>query len=273
MECKLDSITVQYEVRGTGTPILMLHGFSCDRHLMMGGMEPVFAERSGWKRIYIDLPGMGATKTAEWIQSTNDMLTVVEQFVDAVLPDTRFVVAGQSYGGYLAQALLAKRPEQIAGMLMICPTAGMAKRDVPPFTVLAKDEAFLRSFDHEDAEEFTSMHVVQDRYNWERFRDEILVGIKAADQEHLERLRQQYDLEPDAGVTEQPYEKPVLIVAGRQDHAVGYRNQWEMAQRYPRASFAMLDRAGHNLHIEQKTLFDALVSEWLDRVAEEQGRT
>jgi len=37
---------------------------------------------------------------------------------------------------------------------------------------------------------------------------------------------------------------------------------------YPRASFVVLDRAGHALSVEQKTLFRALVNEWLDRVEE-----
>ena len=43
-------------------------------------------------------------------------------------------------------------------------------------------------------------------------------------------------------------------------------------ENYPRASFAMLDRAGHNLPIEQEALFTALVSEWVGRVEENPAR-
>jgi hypothetical protein len=39
-------------------------------------------------------------------------------------------------------------------------------------------------------------------------------------------------------------------------------------ESYPRATFAVLDRAGYNLPIEQERLFAALVEEWLDRVEE-----
>jgi hypothetical protein len=35
---------------------------------------------------------------------------------------------------------------------------------------------------------------------------------------------------------------------------------------YPRATFAVLDVAGHNLKMEQPHLFGALMDEWLDRV-------
>jgi hypothetical protein len=33
-------------------------------------------------------------------------------------------------------------------------------------------------------------------------------------------------------------------------------------------TFAVLDKAGHDLQIEQEKLFNALVNEWLDRVEE-----
>ena len=62
-----------------------------------------------------------------------------------------------------------------------------------------------------------------------------------------------------------------MILVGRQDAAVGYRDAWEVLEDYPRGTFAVLDRAGHNLQIEQETLFNALVNEWLDRVEENLG--
>ena len=38
---------------------------------------------------------------------------------------------------------------------------------------------------------------------------------------------------------------------------------------YPRASFVLLDKAGHGLQIEQDILFTETVKEWLDRVVSE----
>ncbi|MFF1355998.1 alpha/beta fold hydrolase [Streptomyces sp. NPDC058297] len=45
--------------------------------------------------------------------------------------------------------------------------------------------------------------------------------------------------------------------------------QFALLPAYPRASFAVLDLAGHNLQIEQPALFAALVVRWLDRVESE----
>ncbi len=47
-----------------------------------------------------------------------------------------------------------------------------------------------------------------------------------------------------------------------------YHDTYALLDSYPRATFAVLDRAGHMLALEQKSLFRALVNEWLDRVEE-----
>jgi pimeloyl-ACP methyl ester carboxylesterase len=73
----------------------------------------------------------------------------------------------------------------------------------------------------------------------------------------------------DVDAVAAPFEKPVLILAGRQDGIVGYRDAWGILENYPRATFAVLDRAGHNLQIEQERLFNALVGDWLERVEEQ----
>ena len=68
---------------------------------------------------------------------------------------------------------------------------------------------------------------------------------------------------------ERPYRQPTLIVMGRQDCVVGYHDHWQLIENFPRASFVILDKAGHNLQIEQDVLFTTMVKEWLDRVQAE----
>jgi pimeloyl-ACP methyl ester carboxylesterase len=60
--------------------------------------------------------------------------------------------------------------------------------------------------------------------------------------------------------------RPVLFVLGRQDSVVGYRTAVELMDHYPRATVAVLDRAGHILPWEQPAVFNALIRDWLDRV-------
>jgi len=64
----------------------------------------------------------------------------------------------------------------------------------------------------------------------------------------------------------QPFGEPALFLLGRQDHVEGYRNTWKILESFPRATYAVLDEAGHVLDVEQVQLCQALMSEWLDRV-------
>lgn len=271
MQCDLEDISVYYETMGEGRPIVLVHGFGPDHQLMTGCMEPIFRRRSGWQRFYPDLPGMGRTPGASWIHNSDQMLQVVLDFIDAVIPEQRFVLVGESYGGYLARGVLHHRPTLVEGLFLLCPliVADPEQRDVPPHQVLMQDAAFMATIDPIQSADFESYGVVQTQRTWERTRDEINVGLGLADEAFLTRLKSQaYPFSFDTDALPTPYRKPTLMLLGRQDNSVGYRDAWKILEAYPRATFAVLDRAGHNLQIEQEVLFDALVNEWLDRVEE-----
>jgi len=115
MECELEKITVHYETFGEGKPIIMIHGWDADHRQAVDHFEPVFSQRDGWKRIYPDSPGMGKTRGENWITSSDHMLDVMTQFIDHVIPEQRFALAGISYGGYLSRGLVHRRASLIRG--------------------------------------------------------------------------------------------------------------------------------------------------------------
>ena len=55
-------------------------------------------------------------------------------------------------------------------------------------------------------------------------------------------------------------------MVGRQDICVGYKDLWKLLEDYPRATFVVIDIAGHNLQIEQPEVFNSLVENFLKRV-------
>lgn len=269
MFCDLEDIQFHYKVHGEGLPIIMVHGFSMDYRLMEGCMESVFEENSGYQRIYLDLPGMGQTKGEEWLTGTDDMLDAVLRFIDHVIPGQPFLIAGESYGGYLARGVLKKRTERVKELLTICSPiyAEHEKRQLPEHTVIKRDDALISSLTEEEAREFSSFAVVEDEYVLNRTRKEIFPGALIADYVFLEKIKQNYAFTFSLDM-EKPYEHPTLFFAGRQDAVVGFKDHWRLMDQFPRAAFAVLDRAGHNLQIEQSVVFHALVVEWLNRVEE-----
>ncbi|MER7439935.1 alpha/beta fold hydrolase [Micromonospora avicenniae] len=267
------SVSLHVVERGAGTPVLALHGWTPDHRLMLGCLEPVFAARPGYRRLYPDLPGMGASPAPPEIAGSDDVLATVQDLVDDLLGDTPFLLVGESYGGYLARALTRSRPGQVLGLALICPTGTAVEQDerqVPRPAVLRPDPELLASADARAVAEFADVAVVQTPETLRRFRAEILAGLDVADTTAMARIRQRWTLteDPEGGA---PFTRPTLILTGRQDHVTGYLDQFALLPHYPRATFAVLDVAGHNLQIEQPGLFDALVGEWLDRVAAEAG--
>ena len=269
MKCELTNITVEYEEHGEGIPVIMLHGFSADRLMLISCMEPIFKNKSGFKRIYLDLPGMGKTPGERWIDTTDKMLQVVLDFIDKVIPNESFLIVGESYGGYLARGIINKKMDDVDGLLLICPVivATHSKRTVDKKVILYKDEELLLKLTKEERESFESMFVVLNKENWERYNKEIYQSLKFANASFLRYLMfKGYDFSPDVDKFEKPFEKPTTFIMGRQDNVVGFKDAFRILDNFPGASFIVLDGAGHNVQIEQDKIFNEIVAEWIDRV-------
>jgi pimeloyl-ACP methyl ester carboxylesterase len=264
---------LHYVEHGDGVPILAIHGWSPDHRIMTGFLEPLFASREGWRRVYPDLPGMGRTSVDERIASSDDVLDAVERFVDERIGDRPFLLVGESYGGYLARAIAAGRAEQVRGLALVCPigtAVNASERTLPERSVIHADPALMASLDETEAQSFGSLAVVQSTDTLRRFREDVAPGLAAADSDALARIQRRWEL------TARPesrgrFDGPTLIITGRQDWATGYADVYPLLDHYPRATFAVLDRAGHNAQFEQPALVGALVDEWLDRVEEAGG--
>ena len=269
MECKVNGINVYYEEVGVGRPLLMLHGWGLDHNYIVHDMEPLFTGRTGWRRIYPDLPGMGKTPAADWLTTNDQMLAVILEFMDTIARGERFTIAGTSYGGYLARGVAYRKRTQLDGLLLNVASVEIDenKRDLPTHQVLKEDADFLGAL--EPGEEWLrDLVVVQSLELLMEFRESVLPASTIADQEFLTRLSASRAFAFDADPHPEKFPAPALILTGRFDHWCGYRDAYRLLDDYPRATFAVLDRSGHALSHEQKTLFKALVSEWLDRVEE-----
>jgi pimeloyl-ACP methyl ester carboxylesterase len=199
------------------------------------------------------------------------MLDIVIDFIEEIIPNENFLLAGESYGGYLARGVIYKMADRVDGVVLICPLLipDFKKRNVPEHIVLVKDNMLLSKLSPEDAEDFNSSTVVQSERIYERYKNEIMSGVKIADSRFLQSLQQNgYGFSFDVDKVNKKFDKPALILLGKQDDCVGYKDSWNILENFPRATFTILDRAGHNLQIEQEELFNSLVNEWLVRVTE-----
>jgi len=265
MQCDLGDIAIYYETYGTGRPIVMLPGMPSDHRVMARFMEPLFTQRDGWLRLYPDLPGTGRTPGVDRLATHDQVLDVVLDFINAVIPGQRFVLAGLSYGGYLARGVVYRKAASIDGVLLCAPQvkADPAQAQLPPRTTLVEDPALVAQL----APGIANLVVVQSPTVVEAVR-EVLAEVQIADHTFLARLEAAGPFSFDVDALPAPFSAPTLMLTARQDHLCGYRDAWDLLDNYPRATFAVLDRAGHFVNIEQDVLCHALMREWLDLVEE-----
>lgn len=273
MECELGDITIYYESFGEGRPIIMLHGWSLNHRSMLSFMEPLFKYRQGWKRIYLDLPGHGMTPGKDWITNQDKILDVVLDFINQVIPGQRFAVAGGSAGAHLARGIAYRKLGLLDGVLLIVPmiVADDAKRTIPTHNTLVVDPALMAQLEPDVAEVLNQLAVVQSQKWVDAWKAVSDPAGGTGDEEFQAKIRENpehYAFTFDVDAMSRPCTAPSLIVTGRQDSVVGYRDAWKIIENYPRATFVVLDRAGHGLYIEQEELLHALFNEWLDRVEE-----
>ncbi len=102
--------------RGDPTPIVLLHGTGASLHTWDGWTGELTRER---RVIRFDLPGFGLTGPSP------DGVYTIESYVDTVLAvaDTlgvpRFVLAGNSLGGYVAWATAVLHPQRIDRLILV----------------------------------------------------------------------------------------------------------------------------------------------------------
>jgi len=250
-----------YEVKGEGQPFIIYNTST------QGYFEAIFETRPGYKRIYIDPPGIGESGSDDWIMNADDCLQVVLEAIDRLVKKQKFLVAGFSYFGYQARGIALKRKESIKGMILICPVIipEFIDRNRTIFELSYIDSSFINNLDKDDKETVSSL-VIQNRLSFETVkkysRNE--VKMNAEFWQKIKTNNYAFSFDPDEKISS--FNKPVLVFVGLQDNIVGFKDAVKLFDNYHRLSFVALDYASHDLPFEQNIIFSNHVSHWLDQL-------
>ena len=253
---------IDYEVIGEGTPVLIIHGWGISKPTMKGAFEPIFREGAGYKRFYLDLPGMGDSEHGD-VKNSDDILKLLHEFVIDVIKEP-FMIIGQSYAGLLARGFVDKFPELINKIILLvtCMIPGVKQGRIEQLKVVQKDDELLDSLSKEERDSFTLMNVVLTKDVWERYKKYLMPALESADWDFLNNvLDGSFSFDPDD--LDNPCEIPCLIITAKQDTEVGYKNQFDLMEKYTNSTYITVENAGHNLQIEQPEIFESIVKNWL----------
>ncbi|MEV7028264.1 alpha/beta fold hydrolase [Kitasatospora sp. NPDC093558] len=249
---------------GHGTPVVLIHGYTIDHRLLLP-LDPAFADRPGWRRIYLDLPGHGNSPRLPGTTSASTMADAVMARIRELVGQERFAVVGQSFGGQLARAVTAEFGEQVLGSALIVPVVRWGEdRTLPEETAVERDDEFLAGLSPADRQVFGSVMARQTEASWDLFRRYLVPGWNAHDRTAAAELEADFLLPtwPEDGVP--VHRGRHLLVTGRQDALVGWRDQLALLDHYPRMTVAVLDGVGHNPQVESAGAVRELFGRWLD---------
>jgi pimeloyl-ACP methyl ester carboxylesterase len=134
---------------------------------------------------------------------------------------------------------------------------------LPTHRPIVINESLIASLNADEARIMNDLVIVQSPPILNALRDLMKMTLPS-DTTFLSQLQGS----PDVDQASKTIEAPALILCGRQDSLCGYRDAWQLLEKYPRATFAVLDRAGHALGDEQPRVTSMLIEEWIDRVEE-----
>lgn len=230
---------------------------------MAAALEPAVAGCPDWQRIYVDLPGCGESPPGP--EDSDGVVDVVAKFISKEIRSPRLLLAGCSYGGYLAAALARRMPNRVAGLLLVCHGVKIRKedRDLPDDTGATETDGWLSAVPA-DLREHLSLAIGNRTSHVAERVAAALSSSRSGDEDYLQRLRANGYALSDEG-SKAIFPGPTLIVTGRHDRIAGYADQFRATVFYPQASYIAIAGAGHYLPFERPEVFASLVMEWLNQ--------
>ena len=266
-------MSIEHELRGEGPTAVFVHGLTVDRRVMIDAFDELFAD-AGVRRLYVDLPGHGASKGEPARASADAFVEELAALVRATLAPAPGrpgeleapLVVGYSYGGYLATALV-RELGGARGLLLVCPVVepDFARRTQPARRVAVHEPELRYSADPREREAFVEVAVQMTAPVLERFQRVVHPANVAADPAMVTAMRARYALSRPLGDALLRLDAPSTVVCGRDDHWAGWQDAVPLVAQLKRPHFIVLPDCGHLLPFEQPLAFAQAVRDFLAR--------
>jgi pimeloyl-ACP methyl ester carboxylesterase len=244
-----DGVKIHYEVRGSGRPLILTHGYSSTSEMWQGQIEALSKRH---KLVLWDMRGHGQSDYPEDPKAYSEALTVAD--IAALLDEIgagSAIVGGLSLGGYMSLAFYRAHRARVDALLIIDTGPGFRKDD-------AREVWNKRARDTADRFEREGLAVLESG-SGERstVSHRNASGLALAARGMLpQRDARVIEILPEIKV-------PSLIVVGADDAPFLAASDY-MAAKIPGARKVVIPSAGHAVNIDQPQAFIDAVLPFLD---------
>ncbi len=245
LKIKLNGIEVAYDRRGSGTALVLLHGYPLD-HTIWEQILPLL--ESDFDLIVPDLRGFGESLVSPTPYLLSDLAHDIAALLDQ-LGIKKAAIAGHSMGGYVALAFATIFPKLVRGLGLV---ATQAAADTPERKT-GRYELALRLESNGVAEVADSMPrlLTTDSSLQARLKNLIQVQSPAAMAANLRAMADRQD----SSSFLPGFKFPVVVVHGRSDQLIPVERASDVMTAVKQGHLTIIDSAGHMPMLEtpQKT--------------------
>ena len=261
MIAQIGGATIGYDDIGEGTPVVFLHAFPLNRTMWAPQTSALAAD---WRCVAIDFRGFGESDAAG-PHSIDRYADDVAELLDAIEVQ-RAIVVGLSMGGYVAFSLWRRHARRVRALVLADTRAGADSPETRErrheLMALARsagvgavaDRQLVGLLGKTTRERRPDIENAMRAIAASATVDGITGGLEAM----LGR--------PDSTPTLTTLAIPTLIVVGDEDVITPAKEARAMHATIRDSSLEVLAKAGHLSSVERPAAFNAVLSEFLDRV-------
>lgn len=256
-------MTLAYDDRGHGLPVVLLHGFPLNRKIWQPQAETLHAR---FRVITPDLRGHGESAAPAGLYSMAGMAADVAALLES-LQCGPAVIAGHSMGGYILLAFYRHYPQLVKGLVLVSTRAvadtaeGRANREA--MAQRAEQEQSSRVAVEKMLPNMMAPAALAAR---PALRREVETMMATTSVNGIAGAQRGMASRPDSSELLPRISVPTLILAGTADALIPYAEAQRMAQMIPSAELHLLENVGHLPSLEKPEEFTAVLQTWLQKI-------
>lgn len=246
------------EIVGQGPKIVFVHGFTTTADFWKEQVAPLSKYR---QVVRINLPGHGVSpRPVDRPYTIDAFVTDVERVLDALEIETCILV-GLSMGGTIAQRFTLKNPDRVSALVLVGATPHGLGPDVKVENVLAAiGSVGVAKASQNVIERSFAACASATLVEWAK--NEV---IQTPDHVARAAIRSLNDSDSRAELAE--IRAPTLVVVGAEDAITPPAQSRALADGIPGSMLSVIPDAAHFPMIEQPEAFNAVLGEFLGRLA------
>lgn len=264
MKVNIDTGFLEFEVRGSGVPLLFIHGYPLSRQIWASQLEGLSDLA---RMIAVDLRGHGNSYPFDGPYPMDLLADDCKLVLDELKIHQPAIVCGLSMGGYVTFALYQKYPQIFSGIILTSTRPGpdspegKANRQASIKNALERGSVFIADGMLQKIVSSYTLSTNPELVGKIRaiMAKTSVQGVVGALQGMMER--------PDSTPMLPEIRCPVLVIHGIDDQLIPLEEAERIHQLIPNSKLVKIPQAGHLPCLEQPETFNQAVRDFINELS------